>query len=95
MEKHWLPLSRLGEDVKQSAVALDMGIDPGDLSRFKKGQFKLTAVQFYTLLKATGTKVVDSEARCVTPDVYKLINECPELAQRIIRQQPQLIWGDE
>lgn len=72
-----------------------MGIDPGDLSRFKKGQFKLTAAQFYVLMRETRTKAVDADSRCVTPDVYKLINECPELAQKIIRQQPQLIWGDE
>lgn len=95
LDTHWLPLVRLGDEVKQAPVAELLGIDPGDLSRFKKGNYKLTVAQFYALLKATNTKVVDAASKCVTPEAYKVINECPELAQKILRQQPQLIWGDE
>jgi len=91
----WLPLARLGEDAKQSAVALAMGIDPGDLSRFKKGQYKLTAHQFYALLKAVKCKTVDESSRCLSEEKYRLITQCPELAQKIMRTQPQLIWEDE
>lgn len=95
LEKRWLPLVRLGDEVKQSAVALALGIDPGDLSRFKKGQFKLNVVQVYTLLKLVKVKTVDETARCLSEEKYRLITQCPELAQKIMREQPQLIWDDE
>ena len=95
LESRWLPLVRLGEEAKQSAVAIAMGIDPGDLSRFKKGQYKLNVVQFYALLKAVRIKCVDETSRCLSAEAYRLITECPELAQKIMRQQPQLIWDDK
>jgi hypothetical protein len=95
LETRWLPLVRLGEEAKQSAVAIAIGIDPADLSRFKKGQFKLNVVQFYALLKAVKAKVVDESSRCLSEEKYRLITQCPELAQKIMREQPQLIWDDK
>ncbi len=95
LETRWLPLVRLGEEAKQSSVALAIGIDPADLSRFKKGQFKLNVVQFSALLKAVKVKTVDETSRCLSAEAYHLITQCPELAQKIMRQQPQLIWDDK
>ena len=90
-----MPLVRLGDTVKQGPVALALGIDPGDLSRFKSGTFKLNAHQVYALLKLVGCKVVDQSSRCLSEEKYRLITQCPELAQKIMREQPQLIWDDK
>ena len=61
----------------------------------KKGNYKLTVHQFYALLKQTKCRVVDESAKCVTNEVFRFITECPELAQKVMRENPKLIWGDE
>ena len=87
LESAWLPLKRLQPPLKRSALAMEIGMDPGDLSRLIKLLPKVK-----TLFEQIGVKCVDSNARCVRPETFE---ELTKIAGRALIEQPQLVWDDE
>lgn len=95
LKDSWSLLVRLDQQ-KAAAVANDSGIDEGTLSKFRNGLAggKLSAHQLYALMKALNLKIVDVNARCITPDAFKILTEHPEFAGKVLRAQPKLIFED-
>lgn len=88
LDSSWLPTKRLQPPLKRSALAMEMGMDPGDLSRLINSGLPKVRLLFEKL----GIKCVDVNARCVRPETFE---ELTKIAGRALIEQPQLIWDDE
>lgn len=79
-------LQRLGR-VKAGDIAKQMDISDSTLSEIKNRQVE----QCLTLLAHLGLKVVDANARCMSPSAFAFATE---VLGRAMKSQPQLVWDE-